>query len=881
MAISEHPNGHSPEHHNYSNGFDPLKEWFGIPKEQRPITYYMLLGVPAGASDAEIRAAASTRDQSLTEHLTGPHAQQAKKLLDKCITAEQLLLDPTRRAHYDRILGVGVHEEGGQFSQAVYDQIAAEIPALSTHIQEEVASKLPEIPAWRRRAQPLIDRLPPRAKRLVEAHIGKIAAGIAAGVTAIAGLTYVASHPEMLSRSDKGTAAAPTAPQIPEAPVRSRRAYEGTYTPLPNEDAISDRPAPDSRNNPGAAASASITGTPPSEHADEVPASEPAAAASLATPTSKNAPPAAPVDAEINPEAVTPAAIPQPVVFTTSMPQQSAAPARKAIPSQEELKQFSDLPTNRTLATKAADALVAEARRAPNAAEQWSLFDLALKRAREDGNVEKAMQILDEMQHTFISDGAIVTERARTLLAIAGSRSADKDAVTRHACGVIGELCRLGKFDEARKLHTFLQSKPAINRKGVAEASRLAAQWQKACEDQGIPGHERTLRDAPEDAAAVQAVALFRCFDLGDWSSVGALCGSDNDAVKNLAQRINDRASASAVDLHQLAQDLLAWQTPPRPGAIAMAIECCASAKIKAASSAVLAARVHDLQANLLQRHAGILPFLPTVQTSPAAAPQPPSSDAMQQLLAASALPAGTVNLMEGTPTDLLQRGFVVRPRWQVAQENGREELQGMSGHQAWVASVNFPLNSESKDIVKNGNYVCRFVFSRTPEGRREGTIQGASTFMIPLPNGKSIGFLWDGNMDKKTKEEGYRSGFDPAGASFHDPMTDKSAFIDHPRPIVSEDGKEHLCLVTVHTHPNGFSIKARIAHLQDRILISEFVIAAPLNMEGNRYLLEENGSRMPTEKGSPWGAGVGGGTMQLREAQILPSRREPQSSTR
>src|SRR5262245_21608303 len=85
--------------------FDPYHKWLAIPKEQRPPTYYQLLGVSPDESDPDVIAEAALRQTShVRTYQTGPHAQRCVELLNEIARARTTLLDPVKRKEYDASL---------------------------------------------------------------------------------------------------------------------------------------------------------------------------------------------------------------------------------------------------------------------------------------------------------------------------------------------------------------------------------------------------------------------------------------------------------------------------------------------------------------------------------------------------------------------------------------------------------------------------------------------------------------------------------------------------------------------------------------------------------------------------------------------------------
>jgi hypothetical protein len=92
--------------------FDPYHKWLGIPQDQRPPTYYQLLGIAPNETDREVIAEASIRQTShVRTYQTGPRAQQCIELLNEIARARSTLLDPVKRKEYDASLRRAVVEQ--------------------------------------------------------------------------------------------------------------------------------------------------------------------------------------------------------------------------------------------------------------------------------------------------------------------------------------------------------------------------------------------------------------------------------------------------------------------------------------------------------------------------------------------------------------------------------------------------------------------------------------------------------------------------------------------------------------------------------------------------------------------------------------------------
>jgi hypothetical protein len=82
--------------------FDPYEKWLGIPKDQRPLDYFLLLGLDSEEDNPKvIRAAAKQLVAQLSVHREGPHAQVCARLLREINQAQITLLTPAKRKSYE------------------------------------------------------------------------------------------------------------------------------------------------------------------------------------------------------------------------------------------------------------------------------------------------------------------------------------------------------------------------------------------------------------------------------------------------------------------------------------------------------------------------------------------------------------------------------------------------------------------------------------------------------------------------------------------------------------------------------------------------------------------------------------------------------------
>lgn len=82
--------------------FDPYDDWLSIPKAQRPVTVYAMLGISPKETDRKtIEKAAAVQTELVSQYLEGPNAAIAERLLKEIEKAKGIVLDPAKRKAYD------------------------------------------------------------------------------------------------------------------------------------------------------------------------------------------------------------------------------------------------------------------------------------------------------------------------------------------------------------------------------------------------------------------------------------------------------------------------------------------------------------------------------------------------------------------------------------------------------------------------------------------------------------------------------------------------------------------------------------------------------------------------------------------------------------
>ena len=145
--------------------FDPYHKWLGIPRDQRPPTYYQLLGISPDEQDVEvIEEAALMRIAHLRNYQLGPHAEECSRLLRELGEANETLCDPEKRAVYHaRVLPEHKAEPVSQ-SLGFPQSQGIDIPP-AAHKETEPASPFPSPPPQPQQPSPPDETFPRPAPR--------------------------------------------------------------------------------------------------------------------------------------------------------------------------------------------------------------------------------------------------------------------------------------------------------------------------------------------------------------------------------------------------------------------------------------------------------------------------------------------------------------------------------------------------------------------------------------------------------------------------------------------------------------------------------------------------------------------------------------------
>jgi len=112
--------------------FDPYAQWLGIVEPQRPVNYYVLLGIAPSERDPQrIAQAADMQAARVRRIRPGPYLAQWSALLDEIAAAKACLTNPQSRAAYDAGLSRQLSAPQSVAAQSATAGVVAEAPGAS------------------------------------------------------------------------------------------------------------------------------------------------------------------------------------------------------------------------------------------------------------------------------------------------------------------------------------------------------------------------------------------------------------------------------------------------------------------------------------------------------------------------------------------------------------------------------------------------------------------------------------------------------------------------------------------------------------------------------------------------------------------------------
>jgi hypothetical protein len=475
--------------------FDPYHKWLGIPPEEQPADHYRLLGIKASEDDPDvIEGAADQRMMVLRTHQTGPHGELSQQLLNEVAAAKVCLLNPEKRAAYDRKLQ----------QRLAVKTLPRAVPL--------AAGPVGPVP-------PGIVRPPRRS-----ASRGPRTALVATGVAAAAALIVVlavwgnGSPPEDTAAT---TPAEPTdGPPVPPPPPGKEQPE-----PLP-EDHVPDV-------SPPSAEPAEPTPEPDPPEIDpspEAPAGQPAVEPVTAPGRSADAREETPAEVPDEPPA-------EPVPARPPVP---AAAEQAAV--HEQLAEIYDLDKDRPDAEKLKLAKEFQAlggKETSTAAERFVLWRKASELARDAGDGVLMFQIIDAMGERYEIDLLMVKGAMLKTLAQRASDTARIRSVISASHQYADDAVRHDRYDlalaAAKLAHEACVGPQGREfRKAAYDRVRqLEAQHEK---QQELEAALAAVQANPHDSEANLYLGRLYCFEQSDWRrGLPHLARSANPELANLA----------------------------------------------------------------------------------------------------------------------------------------------------------------------------------------------------------------------------------------------------------------------------------------------------------------------------------------------------------
>jgi len=504
-----------------SDAFDPYFKWLGIPKGDQPPHGYRLLGIELFESDADVISnAADGRMAQVKSFQMGKFAPVSQKLLNEIAAAKVCLLNPEKKAEYDRLLRARLQQKNAAASASTQgpEIEEPEVEEAGVAAEEGIAGLafLDEAVAAKRKATRPTRKRKPRPWLIVT--------GV--GAAAIAILVGVAIY---LSMGGEGT---PANPQTASAADRDRLAEAKKAGTAPDKPAgATDGPGP---KPTGATSIVAAEGphdpvpppktepTPPAANPDTNPkpklelADDPQHAASLEKDTEKSA-----EHAGENTVAAHPPATKKEPAKKPPIPDKEQFQAMKSKILKVFQKEFAEAKTPESKRALA-ERLDAQGDASRNdAVEQYSLWRIAADGAATSGNFAMAMEIVDKIQAQFELDGdgmkaeVLTTAAARTNIAPETARNLCEaalklaaDGAARGAFDVATQCARIAMAAARR------EKDPQFNREIMASSREIERLKTRHA---AVAKAEATLASDADNTEANLVVGQWHCFAKGDW----------------------------------------------------------------------------------------------------------------------------------------------------------------------------------------------------------------------------------------------------------------------------------------------------------------------------------------------------------------------------
>jgi hypothetical protein len=239
--------------------FDPYRKWLGIPLAEQPPHHYRLLGIGLFEDDADTIAIAADRQMAhVRTFQTGPNSALSQKLLNELAAARLALLDPKKKAAYDKdlraTLAVSAPDKGGA-GEGRAAPPAPTPPAAPPRPQSSPSAPIPLAAGQGRVGGPgrtdatevaqdpgeFVSSAAPRLRRRRKRQEPAVWLGLVAAALALAGVVYLIQT-QMITDSQPVAVHKPPNEAPSERPKETSRPDE-TKSPLKADERDSQPPA--------------------------------------------------------------------------------------------------------------------------------------------------------------------------------------------------------------------------------------------------------------------------------------------------------------------------------------------------------------------------------------------------------------------------------------------------------------------------------------------------------------------------------------------------------------------------------------------------------------------------------------------------------------
>jgi hypothetical protein len=501
--------------------FDPYQQWLGIPKTERPITFYRLLGLtPQQAADSDaVDAAAAKAAKRVSEHKAGPHAELAARVLRELAQARAILASEQKRKAYDAKLRQAAAPKPAPADDGF--EVVDETPAAEPEVVEaELEEDEPKpAPAKSKKAKKRVEEEEREDEEEEEEPKKKspmlmIGLGVAALIVVLGGGTAAAL---LLLKKDDATPVASKPASRTEQQVQPSKPTEKEKEPPKAEQPKPDAPKPE--------------GSKPETPKPEAPKPEPP----------KPPPPAPKPDA--------PKIVKQPVPSS-----EDQAKAEKALKEAFKNDYAKTKPEDRTIL--AAKFLVPGREDRTDPAAWFVLLREARDLAVEAKRPRLAFEAIADLDKYFVIDAVEMRLKAIDDMTKAAPDAAIS-ACFRAAENLAQQAYSEENFEAAKKYLEAVEG-PVRQIQGEQILKRVrelkAEQAELAREFDSVKAARDKLKAKAEDPEANVTVGRYLCFTQGDWDrglpmlAKGNNAGLKESAGKDLAQPGDVKGQLAAAD---------------------------------------------------------------------------------------------------------------------------------------------------------------------------------------------------------------------------------------------------------------------------------------------------------------------------------------------